>query len=359
MADVDYYGADYGIEESSRFVSAMRNFGLANCAGAVASLALTAGVAAWAVDMTMRDVSAVPVIAALEGPMREAPRDPGGTVAPFQGLALSDITSGGPAAPPPEEIVLAPSPAPLDAPALAERIAAKTEEDAIRQAEAEALAATPETAPVETVLAAVEIEEAPLAMEMDVDPVEDMTAEEVVAEEAPVLSLQDSIQQALAEAVQDEELSASATDPVAATAPAVASSVRPRARPSTAARLAFAPVTLPTEAPAQEAGTQVASLDATLPPARDADASLLAPGTRIVQLGAFDSESEARAAWDRLDARFGDYMHGKQRLVERAQSGGRDFWRLRVVGFENADASRRFCSELLARDATCIPLTHR
>ncbi len=123
MADFDYYGADYGAEEPSRVMEAVRNFGFANWAGALTSLGLTAGMAVWAIDLTFRDVSGVPVIAALEGPMRVAPKDPGGTVAPFQGMALSDITSGGVAAPAPDQIVLAPPPVTLNAPALAERVA--------------------------------------------------------------------------------------------------------------------------------------------------------------------------------------------------------------------------------------------
>ncbi|CTQ50270.1 SPOR domain-containing protein [Jannaschia donghaensis] len=340
MADLDYYGADYGAEQPSRFLDAARNFGFANWAGAITSLGLTAGLAAWAIDMTVRDVSGVPVIVALEGPMREAPSDPGGTVAPFQGLALSDITSGGPAAPAPDQIVLAPPPVSLDAPALAERIATAGEEVITRQAEAD-----PQVA------------------------------------DAP--ALRESIQMALSEAVEDEMIvgaSAPASQPVAATPvsadpgapeaavaavvpvtePGVARSVRPSARPAAPRRVvAQAPATLPTEAPAQVAGTQVASLDATIPSARDADAAALTPGTRVVQLGAYDSESAARGEWDRMESKFRDYMHGKERLVQKAQSGGRDFWRLRVVGFEDGDAARRFCAELLAKDAACIPLTIR
>jgi hypothetical protein len=337
MADLDYYGADYGAEAPSRFSDAVRNFGFANWAGAITSLGLTAGLAVWAVDMTMRDVSGVPVIAALEGPMREAPTDPGGTVAPFQGLALSDITSGGPAAPAPDQIVLAPPPVSLDAPALSERVASVSEQAEIQQAEADPESAEP--------------------------------------------ALRDSIQMALSEAVEDQlvvgasapsapliapvEVSSAPGTPlgaevvVAASEPGVARSVRPRARPAAPRRVVAAPAVIPTDAPAQEAGTQVASLDATVPSARDADPSTITPGTRVVQLGAYDSESVARSEWDRMEARFGDYMYGKTRLVQKASSGGRDFWRLRVVGFEDGDAARRFCSELLAKDAACIPLTIR
>jgi len=63
--------------------------------------------------------------------------------------------------------------------------------------------------------------------------------------------------------------------------------------------------------------------------------------------------------WDRLSGKFSAYMGDKRRLVQKARSGGRDFWRLRVVGFEDGSDARRFCSALLAKDAACIPVTVR
>ena len=108
-----------------------------------------------------------------------------------------------------------------------------------------------------------------------------------------------------------------------------------------------------------EAGTQVASLDPSIPSSRDVDPASLTVGTRVVQLGAYDSEEAARGEWDRFDAKFGAYMSGKGRMIQKANSGGRDFWRLRVVGFDDSSDARRFCAELLAQDAACIPVTVR
>ncbi|WP_322866104.1 SPOR domain-containing protein [Aquicoccus sp. G2-2] len=82
-------------------------------------------------------------------------------------------------------------------------------------------------------------------------------------------------------------------------------------------------------------------------------------GTRLAQLGAFDSPETARTEWDKLDARFDDYMEGKQRVIERAKSGGRVFYRLRAMGFEDLNDARRFCSALVAERADCIPVTTR
>ncbi len=154
---------------------------------------------------------------------------------------------------------------------------------------------------------------------------------------------------------------------VSAKASGLSQSSRPRQRPAgqRPAALRNGPATVPTEAPAQSEGTRVASIETSVPaPApvvssRDVDPSTVAPGTRVVQLGAFGSESVARSEWDRLEGRFRAYMVGKGRMIQKANSGGRDFWRLRVVGFDDSSDARRFCAELLAKDAACIPVTVR
>ena len=51
---------------------------LAGLAGALTSVALIAGLAIWGYRLAVRDVTGVPVIRAMEGPMRVAPEDPGG-----------------------------------------------------------------------------------------------------------------------------------------------------------------------------------------------------------------------------------------------------------------------------------------
>ncbi|GIT90446.1 sporulation protein [Jannaschia pagri] len=344
MADLDYYGADYGAEPTSRISDALRNFGLVNWIGAGTSLGLAAALSIWAVDLTFRDMSNVPVIARVDGPMRVAPADPGGTQAPFQGMALSDITSGGAAAPAPEEIVLAPSPVDLSAPTLAERrqaagLEAAPVADAVTQAQA-----APAQAP-----SAITTPE-PLDMAA--------LAEQLAAGQTPL----DEIVGASAPATQalptpDPILTAPQPEVAAApvfTGPGLARSARPTIRPSARRIAAPATTVAPTEAPAAAPTRQVASLGGV-----DVDPNSVAPGTRVVQLGAYDSEAAARSEWDRMTGRFGDYMSGKQRLVQKARSGGRDFWRLRVVGFADGSDARRFCSALLAKDAACIPVTMR
>jgi len=78
-----------------------------------------------------------------------------------------------------------------------------------------------------------------------------------------------------------------------------------------------------------------------------------------VQLGAFDSDEIARSQWDKIQGRFGDFLEGKSRIVQKAESGGRTFYRLRAMGFEDLSDARRFCSALLAENADCIPVVTR
>ncbi len=76
--------------------------------GAAASVALIAGLGWWGYDLAMRDARGVPVVRALEGPMRVAPEDPGGEVVDHQGLSVNNVAAVGAAAPPPDRLVLAP-----------------------------------------------------------------------------------------------------------------------------------------------------------------------------------------------------------------------------------------------------------
>ncbi|MBV1864454.1 MAG: SPOR domain-containing protein [Rhodobacteraceae bacterium] len=82
-------------------------------------------------------------------------------------------------------------------------------------------------------------------------------------------------------------------------------------------------------------------------------------GTRLVQLGAYDSSVMAIKQWEKLFARHGDLLEDKKRLVQPAESGGRKFFRLRAAGFASKDDSRTLCSALLARGTPCIPVTAR
>ena len=94
-------------------------------------------------------------------------------------------------------------------------------------------------------------------------------------------------------------------------------------------------------------------------PAAEIDATTIAIGTRLAQLGAFDTPDLAREKFANLQIQFGDLMTGKAMVIQQAQSGGQTFYRLRAHGFAGDDDSRRFCAALIAENADCIPVAQR
>jgi hypothetical protein len=86
------------------------------------------------------------------------------------------------------------------------------------------------------------------------------------------------------------------------------------------------------------------------------DVESIPTGTRLVQLGAFESPEVARSQWQQISGKFEDYFEGKSRVVQRAESGGKTFYRLRAMGFTDLSDARRFCTALLSGQADCIPV---
>lgn len=303
---------------------------LIHVAGAVCSIALIAGVAVWGYRLAVRDVTGIPVIRAVEGPMRVAPASPGGEIADHQGMAVNVVAALGGTAELPQEIVLAPPPVSLsdeDMPGLTALDAAPvlplTAQDLAPLADPEG-GADPDAGLADT------------AFDTPVMP-------EPEAETPP----EDAVAMALAEALADD-LAPLAPLPEALQSAAVAGepvarSIRPMARPNSGVSGAAA---------AEPVSAQVATGPELAP-------ETLAAGTRLVQLGAFDSPELARGEWARISTKFGDLMSGKALVIQAAQSGGRTFYRLRAHGFDGEDDARRFCAALLAEDAACIPVAHR
>ena len=92
-------------------------------------------------------------------------------------------------------------------------------------------------------------------------------------------------------------------------------------------------------------------------PAEAREVSRVSAGTRLVQLGAYDSEAITRQAWRQLVAANSDLLSSKSLYVERATNNARVFYRLRVAGFQNTDQTRQLCEALRARGIACIPVT--
>lgn len=301
--------------------------------GAVLSLGLLLGGGIWSVKLIIRDVSGVPIVRAMTSPVRELPADPGGTAMNNMGLSVNTIAAEGVAAPTPDALTLAPVPVEL------------TEEDATVATlmQGSASPATVINASVAAMVAELTRGSAPLDAQGPADP---RAVDPSAAPALPVAPLTEV-------AALDSETS---LDPQPVDAAQVAplddagQSLRPRERPQ---RLGW------DAAPADNA-TVAAAIEAVIFAALDTiDPENLPSGTRLAQLGAFESPEIAAREWDRLGQRFGDYLDGKSRVIQEAQSGGRTFFRLRAHGFDDLDAARRFCAALQAERAECIPVVTR
>jgi len=312
MAQLHYNAYHAPIQAQQGAAEPLRVGVMVNVVGAVLSVALLAGVGVWSYRLMVRDVSGVPVIQALEGPMRISPTDPGGRQAAYQGLAVNAVAAEGTARATADEIALAPGPVDLAA----------------------------EDRPV-----------APLPAAAPAQPLQSAAA---TAPADPVMPIPAS-------------LTLAPLDIVPASIPGVARSPLPPRRPAAGAAAATVQMAA-ARAPADttfvrdvEAEALLTELATRLAPSRhvDIDPASLTPGTRLVQLGAYDDEPAAREAWEVLAGRYAAHLDGRGRIIEPATSGGRTFYRLRAHGFADEPEARRFCAVLLAENADCIPVLIR
>ncbi|MEB8386215.1 SPOR domain-containing protein [Rhodobacteraceae bacterium KMM 6894] len=302
--------------------------------GSIVSVGLVIGMGVWGYKLLVRDVSGVPVIRAFEGPARVQPEDPGGQQSQNQGLSVNDVAAVGTAGSAPDELILAPPPLTL------------SEEDAPQE-----------------VVAQTQTNDAAVAAQANVTPARlngqaGTTADSAATDVIPPRSEDDesAAMLALAEALSSgveplSDLDAAPEVEVAAAAVSgegIGRSLRPKVRPSGLRTVqTVAAVAAPSETSAgSDTTTEVA-------------ADSIPAGTRLAQLGAYASEDIARAEWARLSGQFSEYLSGKSRVIQRATSGGRTFYRLRAVGFDDLADARRFCSALVAERAECIPVVTR
>lgn len=268
-----------------------------NIAGAAMSLGLVVGVAVWGYQLIMRDVSGIPVVRAMQGEMRVLPDDPGGDIAVHTGLAVNELIAAGEATGPEDRLILAPSAPDLPV------------ED-LQPPAPSAAAPTPAMQPLAVV------ETLPAA------------APDLALADAPSMNTDASADDVLAmldEIVAEQGGATTAPPPV----------IRPVPRPARAAAAA------PAAAGASTDEIAVNTND-------------FAIGTDLVQLGAFSSPSVAAQEWDRLQARFGALMAGRERVIQVSNQTSGTWYRLRASGFADRDDARRFCAALQAEGAECI-----
>jgi hypothetical protein len=325
MADIDFDDFDVGYSVGPA-VLVRRYDRMMHLAGAAASAALLIGAVWWGYELAVRDVTGVPVMRAVDGAMRVAPANPGGNIAGHQGLSVNAVAAAGTAVPLPDQLFLAPA---------AQTLA---EEDAAGMAQ-----------PVVATSAAPE-ETLPLFETGFFAPTQ------LIATEIPSTD-QDAVAAALAAALGATETVA--PEPTLIDANGITRSLRPQPRPAVQ-RSGTAPASALSAEPLGAATAVVPpTLVATSQTWAEVDPSSITVGTRMVQLGAFDDASAAKSDWTRLAGRFTELLADKSLVVQPAQSGGRTFYRLRAVGFADESEARRFCTALLAENATCIPVSQR
>lgn len=306
-----------------------------NVVGALVSVALVAGLGVWGYKLAVRDVTGVPVVKALEGPMRIQPDDPGGVVAAHQGLAVNDVAAAGASAGPVDQLKLAPPAAELkaeDVPAHPE-----VEVEVTRAPESPATAPLPSNGSEINADAAVAE-----ALGLTDVPGLDLPAADAPAGAAPLKLIPESV-------------------------PGVTRSPRPMPRPA-----GYAPLAEITE-PVR--GVDVSAAINTPPPARpverpvvpavsepavvlghEVDARAIDASARLVQLGAFRSVEEARAGWKEIAALNPELFENRNWTIEPRESGGTAFYRLRAIGFDGLQDARAFCAALIAAQGTCVPV---
>lgn len=310
---------DYGDSGSGGSLVAALNW-----AGAFLSVVLIAGLATWGWKLWVRDVSGVPVVRALEGPMRVAPEDPGGLASEYQGLSVNRIAEERVEESAAERVVLAPQPEVL------------VEDEDLTMAELQPMIEPEPLVSAETVApdSVPEVADARATPEFPVEGTDGAAAILESTEEEPK-GTDMAVMMALGLA-EEGEVEADPVQVVEAAPGVPVVTPRPLLRPENLQAVSFRP--------SADGGHG------------EIDPASIPAGTRLVQLGAFGSEEIARAEWDAANTRFGSYMLGKERVIQEAETGGRTFWRLRAMGFEDLSDARRFCSVLVADGANCIPV---
>lgn len=302
---------------------------MVNLAGALTSLALIAGVGIWGYKLLVRDVSGIPIVRAAEGDMRVLPDDPGGKLAQHQGLAVNAIAAEGRASGPVDQVRLATAPVALEP---GDALAPITQPAPLGSAET-FIAQASDRADVPQQVSPASL----AASEIDAV-VTDLVADaNVLAQNASTRG----------ETILTDTASVADTSPdvrvhrVALDAPGPRESLRPQLRPARGALVHQASFT-----PAPQSAAEI-------------DASAIPSGTRLAQLGAFDTAEDARAEWTRLEQRFGAVLANKSRVIQEVDGSGRTFYRLRAMGFRGLDDARRFCSAFKAEGVDCIPVASR
>ena len=279
--------------------------------GAALSLFLLAGAIGWSYQLIVRDVNQIPIVRAQLGPLRVAPDNPGGLTAANQGLSVTQLAvNEKPLLS--NEIYLAPAAEILNEENLALKVTEEYESNKVD--------------------GAFEIKEVNAENSMNLEALPDQKEVDSRSNDVGVLS-KVAFSQKKIEIENAVSLALSITnDPDKSL-----SWLRPKIRP-----VGFYRNGNITE-------DQIVS---------NVPMPKLPIGSALVQLGAFDSKSLAESEWQRFEKILGSILIPKKMVVQKAESGGKIFYRLRASGFSDISDARQFCTAISDKVA-CIPVVTR
>ena len=279
--------------------------------GAALSLFLLAGAIGWSYQLIVRDVNQIPIVRAQLGPLRVAPDNPGGLTAANQGLSVTQLAvNEKPLLS--NEIYLAPAAEILNEENLALKVKEEYESNKVD--------------------GAFEIKEVNAENSMNLDALPDQKEVDSRSNDVGVLS-KAAFSQKKIEIENAVSLALSITNEPDKSL----SWLRPKIRP-----VGFYRNGNITE-------DQIVSNE---------PMPKLPIGSAVVQLGAFDSKSLAESEWQRFEKILGSILIPKKMVVQKAESGGKIFYRLRASGFSDISDARQFCTAISDKVA-CIPVVTR
>ena len=279
--------------------------------GAALSLFLLAGAIGWSYQLIVRDVNQIPIVRAQLGPLRVAPDNPGGLTAANQGLSVTQLAvNEKPLLS--NEIYLAPAAEILNEENLALKVKEEYESNKVD--------------------GAFEIKEVNAENSMNLEALPDQKEVESRSNDVGVLS-KAAFSQKKIEIENAVSLALSITNEPDKSL----SWLRPKIRP-----VGFYRNGNITE-------DQIVSNE---------PMPKLPIGSAVVQLGAFDSKSLAESEWQRFEKILGSILIPKKMVVQKAESGGKIFYRLRASGFSDISDARQFCTAISDKVA-CIPVVTR
>ena len=279
--------------------------------GAALSLFLLAGAIGWSYQLIVRDVNQIPIVRAQLGPLRVAPDNPGGLTAANQGLSVTQLAvNEKPLLS--NEIYLAPAAEILNEENLALKVKEEYESNKVD--------------------GAFEIKEVNAENSMNLEALPDQKEVDIRSNDVGVLS-KAAFSQKKIEIENAVSLALSITNEPDKSL----SWLRPKIRP-----VGFYRNGNITE-------NQIVSNE---------PIPKLPIGSAVVQLGAFDSKSLAESEWQRFEKILGSILIPKKMVVQKAESGGKIFYRLRASGFSDISDARQFCTAISDKVA-CIPVVTR